>query len=128
MGTPEAGSAPNPDTGGFGTRVRRDDAATVLTVRGEVDMVTAPALEKEVDAALREAPALLVVDLTAVRFLSSAGLAVLVNAQARATPDIVLRVVANSPETLRVLELTGLDRTLAVHASLDDALTAGDQE
>lgn len=128
MGTPGAGSEPNPDTAGFGTRVQRDDAATVLTVRGEVDMVTAPALAQEVGAALREAPALLVVDLTAVRFLSSAGLAVLVDAQARATSGTVFRVVANSPGTLRVLELTGLDRTLAVHASLDDALTTGDQE
>ncbi len=52
----------------------------VLGVGGEVDMRTAPALEQALDELLDRAPRTVVVDLTEVGFLGSAGLAVLVTA------------------------------------------------
>ncbi|WP_370444737.1 STAS domain-containing protein [Amycolatopsis sp. CA-128772] len=48
--------------------LRQVETALVLSVGGEVDLVTAPELNDAVTAALAEAPAVLIVDLTAVTF------------------------------------------------------------
>jgi anti-anti-sigma factor len=45
----------------------------VLDVRGELDLLTAPRLAEEVDAALAARPALLALDLTGTTFLDSSG-------------------------------------------------------
>ncbi|QDC17408.1 STAS domain-containing protein [Rhodococcus ruber] len=55
------------------TSAPRPDGATVLTVAGEIDMSNTDALARALDAT----DTLVVVDLTAVDYLDSAGLAVL---------------------------------------------------
>lgn len=52
----------------------------VLSVSGVVDMLTAPQLEEAITTSLGKTPAALVVDLTDVEFLASAGMGVLVGA------------------------------------------------
>lgn len=94
----------------------------VVRVAGEVDMVTAPALESQVVALVRERPRLLVIDLTEVRFFSSAGLAVLALAHRESDEGTQLRVVANDPAVLRPLELTGLTEDLSIQSSLKAAI------
>lgn len=64
---------------------------------------------------------MLVIDLSAVDFLASAGMAVLVWAHRQAEPADV-RVVASSRLTLRPLQLTRLTDELAVFLSLPAAL------
>ncbi|HEY4021503.1 MAG TPA: STAS domain-containing protein [Pseudonocardiaceae bacterium] len=95
--------------------------AIVLTVAGEIDMTTAPALEDAVRQSLAERPARLVIDLTGAEFLSSAGIAVLVLAH-RNGAGVALRVVASDRVVLRPLELTGLIGDLAIYSSLETAL------
>ncbi|MFC5104961.1 STAS domain-containing protein [Kibdelosporangium philippinense] len=87
----------------------------VLSVRGEIDTVTAPQLQVSVEQAL-PSDGVLVVDLSGVTFLSSAGLSVLVRAHQRGD----VRIVTN-PTILRVFTLTGLAQTLRLFASLDEA-------
>lgn len=100
-----------------------DDIA-VVHVAGEVDMVTAPALETEVSNLLRQEPRLLVIDLSDVRFFSSAGLAVLALAHREAHETTHLRVVANHPAVLRPLELTGLTEDLSIQPTVKAAIEA----
>jgi anti-sigma B factor antagonist len=95
--------------------------AIVLTVAGEIDMTTAPALERAVREALAERPGTLVIDLTSAQFFSSAGIAVLVLAH-RHTEEVALRVVATDRVVLRPLELTGLANDLAIRPSVEAAL------
>jgi anti-anti-sigma factor len=102
--------------------VHTQGAAVIAEVRGEVDMGTAEALEERLLAELSAAPAILVVDLTEVTFLASAGLAVLVRCHQQAGPTS-LRVVAG-PTTVRPIELTGLDRELAVFPTREAALAS----
>jgi anti-anti-sigma factor len=45
----------------------------VLEVRGELDLLTAPALAAQVDQALADRPALLAIDLTGTTFIDSSG-------------------------------------------------------
>ncbi|WP_433673382.1 STAS domain-containing protein [Nocardia sp. CA-136227] len=103
------------------TSVTRTDEATVLTVTGEVDLATASALESALDTALAAAPAALVIDLTAVSFLASAGMAVLVSVHKRAGGTRLV-VVADGPATSRQLKMTSLDQVFTLHSTLDDAL------
>jgi anti-anti-sigma factor len=93
----------------------------VLSVHDVVDAATAPQVSSAVDEVIDAAPAGLVIDLSAVTFLASAGMTVLMKARERAG-DIGFAVVANNPATSRPLRMLGLDAELGVCASVDDAL------
>ncbi|QIS13238.1 anti-sigma factor antagonist [Nocardia arthritidis] len=104
------------------TSVVEHEGATVLAVAGEVDLATAPALESAIEGILSGKPAALIIDLSAVSFLASAGMAALVAAHKRAGAATVMAVVAEGPATSRQLKMTSLDQVFALHATLDDAL------
>jgi anti-sigma B factor antagonist len=80
----------------------------VLDLRGEIDLATGDDLTVQLNRALAAVPPLLVVDLTAVDFLGSAGLSALIlardNAERQGTK---VRLVCNRT-TRRTIELTGL--------------------
>ena len=88
--------------------VRAGELRTV-TVRGEVDLATAPELEVLVGSALDDAPDGVVLDLAQLTFIDSSGLRVLValakDAESRGT-SLALRSLPRHAQ--RVLELTGL--------------------
>lgn len=94
----------------------------VVTVTGEVDTLTAPELAACVTAQLAVAQ-VVVVNLDGVRFLASAGLTVLFQANELATEqDRDLRLVCNSRTANRALEATGLREHLPFADGLPDAL------
>ncbi|MBL1076401.1 STAS domain-containing protein [Nocardia sp. 2] len=104
-------------------RTRSVGSAVVLSVSGEVDIVSAPKLSAGVAEALATESTVLVLDLAEVGFFGSAGLSVLVEAS-EASAGRKLRVVA-SPQVRRPVELTGLDGLLDVYGTLDEALATG---
>jgi anti-anti-sigma factor len=79
-------------------------------------------LAEAIRTALAAKPAALVVDLTKVEFLASAGLSVLVNGQAEVVPPTKFAVVADGPATSRPIKLMGIDSLLSLHRTLDSAL------
>lgn len=95
--------------------------AAVLSVAGEIDLLSAPEFEDVVGAVLADAPETLVVDLREVTFFCSAGLQVLAAAHRRLA-ERALRVVSDSPVTSGPLKTTGLDTWIGVHATVDEAL------
>jgi anti-sigma B factor antagonist len=101
---------------------KRESGAIVLRVSGEIDLVTAPQLEESVTQALAQRPKVLVVDLTGVGFLASAGMSVLVAAHNMAGETTDMRLVASGSATLRPMELTGLAKALQIHPTLNEAL------
>ncbi len=84
------------------------DGTITLTLAGEIDSTSAPGFRRALD----EAPAAgrLVIDLSGVRFLDSAGVKVLYDHLGR-QPEIVL---GPHPAVQRVLSLTGLRDLLTV--------------
>ncbi|MEV6135476.1 STAS domain-containing protein [Nocardia sp. NPDC051990] len=106
------------------TTVDAHEGATVLTVSGEVDLATAPALENSIEAILAGKPAVLIIDLTGVSFLASAGMATLVAAHQRAGDATTIMIVADGPATSRQLKMTSLDQVFALHSTLAEALAA----
>ena len=98
------------------------NASLVAHVLGEIDTLTAPLLRTELDARLPEAP-LVVLDLTGVTFLGSAGLAVLVAAKDGVERrGQTLRLVCGSRIVTRALEATGLLALFDVADGVPDAL------
>ncbi|MFL6140630.1 MAG: DUF6292 family protein [Labedaea sp.] len=102
---------------------RKPGDRVVLNVGGEIDLNNADELWEAAALAMSQRPRLVVIDLSQVRFLGSAGLQVLAEAHNRAKVDqIGLRVVASSRRTLLPLRVTGLASVMAVYPSLDEAL------
>jgi anti-sigma B factor antagonist len=100
---------------GLTLHARNGGDQVLISVEGEVDFATAPELETALDRAVQARPRRLVVDLRAVRFLDSSGLALLVRHDrlARET-DCVLVVVKGPPNVQQVFELTGLSGRLTM--------------
>ena len=86
------------------------EQADVLSVVGDVDVATAPRLVSHVADALRRGARALVLDLRAVDFMDSAGLAALLNVLRRATAANALLVLAElQPQVRRLLADTRVD-------------------
>jgi anti-sigma B factor antagonist len=98
------------------------DRVVVVSAAGTVDMLTSPKLEEGIAAALSKKPTALVVNLTDVEFLASAGMSVLIAAHQLATPSVAFAVVADGPVTGRPLKLVGIADIVDVFKTLDDAL------
>lgn len=108
--------------GRFVVRPQRDSTTVVLQVEGDLDVLTAPTLGTHLDVALSDALTLLIVDITAVGFLSSAGISMLVETH-RLTEraGISLRVVAEGPATARPLRMMKIDDIIDLYPTLADA-------
>jgi anti-anti-sigma factor len=105
--------APAVPGGGAELHTREEDGATVLEVRGELDLVSVDLVRTDLLARLAALPsgARLTLDLTATTYLASAGVGLLLEATDRArTRGVDLRVRAE-PDGMpaRALALTGLD-------------------
>ncbi len=97
------------------------DGGAVVHVEGELDMATAPELEETLVATGFDQR--VVIDLTGCTFLDSSALRLLVAAVRDAeAAGGQLELVAPDPGILKVLEISGVDTMLPVHARLDDVL------
>lgn len=94
----------------------------VVSASGALDLLTSPHLEEVLTKTLELRPAALIVDLTDVNFLGSAGMQVLVDAHQAAMPDIGFAVVADGPGTSRPLKLIGLTEIFDVVPTLQIAV------
>ncbi|MFC0104824.1 STAS domain-containing protein [Kibdelosporangium aridum] len=97
--------------------LRDVSGARVLGLAGEVDLSTAPTLEKAILAALSEVNGKkLVVDMAEVTFLASAGMSALIAGRERAVEKGVEMVIAATPDgaAYRSLEIAGLIEVLSV--------------
>ena len=95
--------------------VERRDGATLVVLRGDLDLATAPDLRETLIEVIDDG-ARIVVDLEAVEFLDSAGLGILVGGLKRArTAGGELELVCSSHDVLKPLEITGLDRVFTIH-------------
>ena len=103
-------------------KVERDDRACVVTVGGEVDVYTSPALKTRLlDAIEGECPLLIVV-LDGVSFIDSSGLGVLVGALRRLKErGDEMRIVCSREQVLKIFRITGLDKVFPILATLDEA-------
>jgi anti-sigma B factor antagonist len=101
------------------------DKVAGVAVRGEVELATAPALTAALEERIRRSSGAFVVDLAAVDFLDSSGVACLVRARALlGRDDRALALVCSPGSVRRVLELTGIDELVPVYGSRDELARA----
>ncbi|PZS24440.1 MAG: hypothetical protein DLM60_00250 [Pseudonocardiales bacterium] len=89
-----------------------------------IDLLTGPTLREKLTGAINAVPAHLVIDLSAVQFLASIGLNVLVEilaAQEAAGRHLAL-VVNDNHAVTHSLQATGLDQVFDLHAEIATAI------
>jgi serine/threonine-protein kinase RsbW len=98
------------------------DEVVVIPVRGRVDAVTAPHLNREVHDQISSGARHVLLDLSAVTFLSSSGLrALLLIRKELMTLGGELRLAGLQPQVHEVFALTGFTQVFAIHGTVDEA-------
>ena len=101
------------------THVRLCAAGASVTVRGEIDVHTAPVLRDRLSEVVKQGEERIAVHLDEVTFMDSTGLGVLVGAhKAQRARGGIFELVCSEPRLLRLIELTGLDRVFTIHEGL----------
>ena len=101
------------------------DGAALLTLRGEIDVYTAPRLRQAIIDLVDGGANRIVVDMEKVDFLDSTGLGTLVGGLKRLREaGGSLALVITAPRILRLFQITGLTKVLAIHPSVTEAITA----
>lgn len=108
----------------FDVAVEWLEETVIVTVSGELDLVTAPQLSESMELVLERKPERVVIDLSRVSFLASAGMSLLASTHQKLSEGIGFAVVADGPSTGRPLSLVGLDQVFGIYATVDEALVA----
>ena len=97
----------------------------LVSVSGELDLYSSERLQEAIDEAASVGADTVLLDLSGVGFIDSTALGVIVQETKRLEGrGVALTLVTDDPRTLRVLEVTGLDRVMRRYATLHDALSA----
>ena len=106
-----------------------EDGIRAFAVRGELDMSTTPDLQRRLDQALDGGGRSIVLDLSECEFIDSTGIALIVRAWQRLDGNgdggkgrLVLCCVNH--QVRRLLEITGVEGSIAMHEQRDDAVAA----
>jgi anti-anti-sigma factor len=97
------------------------DSVVVIRCTGDVDMLTVPALDRQIDTALTKKPTSMIIDLTAVEFIASVGMGLLVEAHDRCGAATQFMVVADGPATSRPMQMIGLADIMSLHSTVEQA-------
>jgi anti-anti-sigma factor len=98
-----------------------------ISVRGELDLSTAPELEGPLEGTLSSDEGSVLIDLSQCEFIDSTGIALIVRAWQRLDSGgngRALVICSANDQVRRVLEITGLELSIPVHLTRDDALAA----
>lgn len=94
---------------------------TVIKLKGEVDIYTAPSLRETIVDTVEKGRYKIVVDLDDVNFLDSTGLGVLVGGLKRVKQhDGELGIICNQEKVLRIFKITGLTKIFKMFESVDE--------
>ena len=96
---------------------------SVISLRGEIDVYTAPRLRQALIDLVEGGATHIVVDMSAVDFLDSTGLGVLVGGLKRVkSNDGELRLVVTQDRIMKIFDITGLAKVFPIFDTTDEAL------
>ena len=104
-----------------------ENGVQTISVHGELDLSTAPELEVPLDRALESGEGSLLIDLSRCEFIDSTGIALIVRAWQRLNSGEngrSLVLCSQNDQVRRVLEITGLELSIPVHLTRDEAIAA----
>jgi anti-sigma B factor antagonist len=95
----------------------------IIALIGEVDVYTSPRVKQEIVNLLNGDTTRIIVDLTAVEYLDSTGLGVLIGGLKRARErDGDLKLICDNVRILRIFEITGLTKIFDIYRNEGEAL------
>ncbi len=129
-GTLDRGLAPVPrrpyrpsQKGMFGVDARHGPHELLLAIRGEVDMATAPLLQRALALATESGRSLVVLDLTDLEFIDASGIGVIVRARRLLGERGDLRLRSAAPLIRRMLSIVELDELVEQGWSINATAT-----
>ena len=106
-----------------------EDGVLAFTVNGELDLNTAPQLDKPLEEALSaNGDASVLIDLSSCEFIDSTGIALIVRAWQRVDRDAGgqgngrLVICCSNDQVQRLLTITGVESSISMHGDRDSAL------
>jgi anti-sigma B factor antagonist len=101
-----------------------EEELVVARIEGEVDMSNAPGIGNRLRELLTNRSLALVVDLGATTYLDSSGIALLfaLADELRRRQQQLLLVVPEDSQLVRAIQITGLDRAVPMHTTVDRAI------
>ena len=106
-------------------RIGADGKIVVAEASGDIDLHRSSDFQEALLALLAEKPATIVVDLSAVSYMDSSGVASLVKLLARVRRDGVgLKLVGMTPRVRSVFEITRLDTVFEIFTTQEEALAS----
>lgn len=104
-----------------------DGGVEAIKVIGELDMNTAPELERALEEAIADPGAAVMLDLCDCEFIDSTGIALIVRSWQRLDREAGsgegrLVLCSHNHQVRRLLQITGVESTISLHERPDDAL------
>jgi anti-sigma B factor antagonist len=101
------------------------DASNVLPLEGEIDLHVSPRVAAALGAMIEQKPGRVVVDLSAVSYIDSSGLAVLIEGMQNVEAYGGKFILAGLQENVRpIFEIARLDQVFIIFPHVDAALAA----
>ena len=102
----------------FSVEIDHIGTTDIVTVRGEIDIVSAPEFEEK----LLTVGSTIVVDLRHLDFMDSSGLAVLLRRNATLDGSSELRLVVKPGIIERLFEVSGIDKVFPIYPDIEAAI------
>ena len=93
--------------------IKRNADETIIEVAGRLDTITAPTLDKTINEDIKDTNNL-VLDLSGLEYISSAGLRVLLSAQKKMQQKGSMKVKNVCEDVMEVFEMTGFADILVI--------------
>lgn len=104
-------------------QVENRSGATIISVKGEVDLYSSPGLRQEIKRQTKKKPAVLIVELSQVDYMDSSGVATLVEGLKNLTRKKgSLRLAGLTEPVQQVFKFAHLDKVFDIFEDLEGAL------
>jgi len=105
--------------------IPRKERPNVLPLKGEIDLHVSPTVTTVLNRMIEKKPKRLVIDLSSVTYIDSAGLAVFIEAMQKVEAYGGKFALAGLQETVRsIFEISRLDQVFQIFPNVDTALAA----
>jgi anti-anti-sigma factor len=103
----------------FNALLQTRETESTIKLEGDLDSNSVGLFRQRLDEVGREDVSRLILDLTDLRYMSSAGLRGLVFARQKMGRDVEIVVVGANESVEETIRLTGFDRSIVMHAGTD---------
>ncbi len=105
----------------FNATTKINGETAIISISGELDAASAAAFRREIEQAAAAKPSKLILEMSQLEYMASAGLRVLIFAKQKMGENVDLYVVAAQEMVLETLEKTGFDQSVIVAERYDFA-------